>query len=150
MEETYKEQEYKRLKALVELRQEIAKKIYAAESLTEEEIKKQIPNASYEEISNALRNMLVLKLIKKEGFPVKYFLAEEIKEKLSVRSNTQNADNNKIRVSVIIESKSNDKERLEIAMSTILKNLKENPQLVVYESNLAEVVVHDDSFFNIH
>ncbi|MDD4147866.1 MAG: hypothetical protein PHO85_05035, partial [Candidatus Cloacimonetes bacterium] len=77
---------------------------------------------------------------------VKYFLAEEIKEKLSVRSNTQNADNNKIRVSVIIESKSNDKEKLELAMATIFKNLKENPQFVVYESSLAEIVVHDDLF----
>jgi len=146
MEETYKEQNFKKNKAIIELREEIAKQLYKNGTLTEEEIKKFIPNATYEEVSNSLRNMLQLKLIKKEGFPVKYLLSEEIKEKLSQRKNTRESDKNPIKVNVIIESKSNDKEKLRLGMESILKSLKEAKIYVIYDVKLADIVVHDDLF----
>ncbi len=142
---SFKEQEIKKQHDLLELRNLIAKSLSKGEK-TDEELKKEIPSASYEDILAVLKNMLSLKLIKKEGYPVKYSLSEEILKTLEKRKEMSENDKNIIRVSIIIESKSDDKTALREAMEKILSSLKKDETYFVYDSSLADIVVHDNLF----
>jgi hypothetical protein len=142
---SFREQETKKNYDLKNLRDLIAKSLNKS-SKTDEDLKKEFPNAGYEEILSVLKTMLSLKLIKKEGFPVKYYLSDEIKKTLERRKELSENDKNQIRVSIIIESKSDDKKTLRESMDKILKALKEDSVYFVYDSSLADIVVHDDLF----
>lgn len=126
--------------------QNLIGKHLADSSKTEDDLIRLIPNARYEQIVQALKNMLFLKLITKEGFPVKYSLSSEVKDKLTERKRLSENDKNTIKVAVIIESKSNDKLSLRKGMEQILESLKNDKEYLIYDSNLAEIVVHDDLF----
>jgi hypothetical protein len=126
--------------------QNLIGKHLADSSKTEDDLIRLIPNARYEQIVQALKNMLFLKLITKEGFPVKYSLSSEVKDKLTERKRLSENDKNTIKVAVIIESKSNDKLSLRKGMEQILESLKNDNEYLIYDSNLAEIVVHDDLF----
>lgn len=142
---SFKEQELKKQNDLLELRNLIAKSL-AKNAKTDQELKKEFPDAKYEEILEVLKKMLSLKLIKKEGYPIKYSLSEEILNTLEKRREVSENDTNKIRVSIIIESKANDKAALREAMEKILSSLKEDKVYVVYDDSLADIVLHDDLF----
>ncbi len=139
---SFKDEELKKNLSIIDLRNLIAKNLSTGDK-TEEDLKKLIPGATYEELVLALRNMLTLKLIKKEGFPIKYSLSLDIKEKLAKRKEISNTDQNPIKVSIIIESMASDKGALRNAMEEILERLKNDPSYKVYEANLAEVVVQE-------
>lgn len=126
--------------------QNLIGKHLADSSKTEDDLIRLIPNARYEQIVQALKNMLFLKLITKEGFPVKYSLSSEVKDKLTERKRLSENDKNTIKVAVIIKSKSNDKLSLRKGMEQILKSLKNDKEYLIYDSTLAEIVVHDDLF----
>ena len=126
--------------------QNLIGKHLADSSKTEDDLIRLIPNARYEQIVQALKNMLSLKLITKEGFPVKYSLSSEVKDKLTERKRLSENDKNTIKVAVIIESKSNDKLSLRKGMEQILESLKNDKEYLIYDSTLAEIVVHDDLF----
>ncbi len=126
--------------------QNLIGKHLADSSKTEDDLIRLIPNARYEQIVQALKNMLFLKLITKEGFPVKYSLSSEVRDKLTERKRLSENDKNTIKVAVIIESKSNDKLSLRKGMEQILESLKNDNEYFVYDSDLAEIVVHDDLF----
>lgn len=115
-------------------------------SKTEDDLISLIPNAKYEQIVQALKNMLFLKLITKEGFPVKYSLSPEVKEKLIERKKLSENDKNVLKLAVIIESKSNDKLDLRKGMEHILESLRNDGEYFLYDSSLADIVVHDDLF----
>lgn len=142
---SFDEQEIKKQHDLKNLRELIAKSLSKG-SKTDEDLKKEIPDAKYEEILSVLKNMLSLKLITKEGFPVKYSLSQDIIKTLEKRKELSATDKNPIRVSIIIESKSDSKSALREAMEKILTSLKEDKAYFVYDSSLAEIVVHDDLF----
>jgi hypothetical protein len=144
-DESYKNQELKKINNIKELKNEIARQLYKGIK-TEEDLKKAIPGASYNELSTALANMLKLKLIKKEGYPVKYSISDDIVKKLEQRKEISESDKNAIRVSIIIESKSDNKGKLREAMEGILNSLRNDERYVIYESTLADIIVHDDLF----
>ena len=139
---SFKDEELKKNLSIIDLRNLIAKNLSTGDK-TEEDLKKLIPGATYEELVLALRNMLTLKLIKKEGFPIKYSLSLDIKEKLAKRKEISNTDQNPIKVSIIIESMASDKGALREAMEEILERLKKDSNYKVYEASLAEVVVQE-------
>ncbi|MEI8364380.1 MAG: hypothetical protein WCF78_02900 [archaeon] len=139
---SFKDEELKKNLSIIDLRNLIAKNLSTGDK-TEEDLKKLIPGATYEELVLALRNMLTLKLIKKEGFPIKYSLSLDIKEKLAKRKEISNTDQNPIKVSIIIESMASDKGALRNAMEEILERLRKDPNYKVYEASLAEVVVQE-------
>jgi|GEM_PF-908999 len=139
---SFKDDELKKNISVMDLRNLIAKHLSTGDK-TEEELKKLIPGATYEELVLALRNMLTLKLIKKDGFPIKYSLSSDIKEKLARRKEISNTDQNPIKVSIMIESMANDKGALRNAMEQILERLKADITYKVYESSLAEVIVQE-------
>jgi len=139
---SFKEEELKKNLSIIDLRNLIAKNLSTGDK-TEEDLKKLIPGASYEELVLALRNMLTLKLIKKEGFPIKYSLSSDIKERLAKRKEISNTDQNPIRVSIIIESMASDKGVLREAMEQILVRLKADTNYKLYESSLADVIVQE-------
>jgi hypothetical protein len=139
---SFKDEELKKNLSIIDLRNLIAKNLSTGDK-TEEDLKKLIPGATYEELVLALRNMLTLKLIKKEGFPIKYSLSLDIQEKLSKRKEISNTDQNPIKVSIMIESMASDKGALRKAMEEILERLKNDPNYKVYEASLAEVVVQE-------
>ena len=142
---SFDEQEIKKQYDLKNLRDLIAKSL-SKNAKTDDDLKKEFPEAKYEEILAVLKNMLSLKLIKKEGFPVKYSLSDEISKTLEQRKELSNTDRNPIKVSIIIESKSDNKTVLREAMEKILSSLKEDKEYFVYDSSLAEIIVHDDLF----
>ncbi len=145
MSSTYEEEKQKEINNLDELKKIIAQKLSIREK-TEDELQKEIPNASYDLLSKALKNLLFLKLIKKQGYPVKYSLSEDLLNKLSKRKDLAANDKNLIRVSVLIESKSDNKTTLREGMEQIVKKLKEDKRFIIYDIDLAEIVVHDDLF----
>jgi len=142
---TFKEQEIKKQNDIKELRGLIAKSLSKG-AKTDQELKKELSNASYEEIINTLKHMLSLKLIKKDGFPVKYSLSDEIVNTLEKRKELSDKDLNPIRVSIIIESKANDKKALREAMEKIMDSLKKDEAYFVYDASLADIMVHEDLF----
>lgn len=142
---SFKEEEIKKQNNLIELRNLIAKSL-SKSAKTDTELKEEFPNASYEEILTVLKKMLSLKLIKKDGFPVKYSLSEEILKTLEKRKALSEDDQNIIRVAIIIESKSDDKSALREAMEKILTSLKSDENYVVYDAVIEDIVVHDDLF----
>lgn len=142
---TREEQELKQDVDQKALRDLIAKSLYKSEK-TDLELKKEITNVSYEKLMLALKNMLALKLIKKQGFPVKYSLSQEILDTLEKRKKLSENDKNVIKVEIIIESKADDKTALREMMEKLLKTLKEDESYLVYDANIAEIVVHDSLF----
>ncbi len=139
---SFKDDELKKNLSILDLRNLVAKNLSTGDK-TEDDLKKLIPGATYEQLVLALKNMLTLKLIKKEGFPIKYSLSSDIKERLLRRKDVSNTDSNPIRVSIMIESMANDKSALRTAMEQILERLKADTNYKIYESSLAEVVVHE-------
>ena len=73
-------------------------------------------------------------------------MSSEVKDKLTERKRLSENDKNTIKVAVIIESKSNDKLSLRKGMEQILESLKNDKEYLIYDSTLAEIVVHDDLF----
>jgi hypothetical protein len=126
--------------------QNLIGKALADSPKTEDDLIKIIPNAKYEQIVQALKNMLFLKLITKDGFPVKYSLSPEVKNKLIERKKLSENDKNVLKLAVIIESKSNDKLDLRKGMEHILESLRNDSEYFLYDSSLADIVVHDDLF----
>jgi len=145
MNNTYDDEKLKKANDLKNLKDVIAKELSKGPK-TEDALKKAIPNASYAEILNALKFLLQLKLIKKEGYPVTYSLSDEIKNKLKEREELRESDTNLLKAAIIIESKSDDKAKLSNFMETLFKNLKEDKAYRVYDASLEEIIVHDGLF----
>ncbi|MFA5745394.1 MAG: hypothetical protein WCX82_04385 [archaeon] len=141
----YESQKLKDYRDMIEL-QTIIGKYLSEGSRTEDDLIKLIPNAKYDQIVGILKNMLFLKLITKDGYPVKYSISKEISEKLIERKRISETDKNLIKIAVLIESKSNDKAELRKANDQIAASLKADEQYLVYDLNIAEIVLHDDLF----
>jgi len=141
---SYKDEELKKNLSVLELRNEIAKQLSTGPK-TDDELKKQIPGATYEEIVLALKNMLTLKLVNKDGYPVKYTLSKDILDKLKSRKEMSGTDSNPIRVSIIIESMASDKGALREGMQKIENLLKEDKSYFVYDCSLADIVIQEQT-----
>ncbi len=141
---SYKDEELKKSISVLELRNEIAKQLSTG-SKTDDELKKLIPGATYEDIVLALKNMLTLKLVNKDGYPVKYTLSKEIIDKLKSRKEISGSDLNPIRVSIIIESMASDKGALREGMEKIEKLLREDKSYFVYDITLAEIIIQEQT-----
>jgi hypothetical protein len=141
----YESQKLKENLELQEL-QTIIGKALSISSKTEDDLIKLIPNAKYEQIVQALKNMLFLKIITKEGFPVTYSLAPGVKDMLIEKKKISENDKNLLKVSLMIETKSNDKSELRKGMEQIMDSLKIDDQYLIYDISLADIVVHDDLF----
>ena len=141
---SYKDEELKKSLSVLELRNEIAKQLSTGNK-TDDELKKLIPGATYEEIVLALKNMLILKLVTKDGYPVKYSLSKDIIERLKTRREMSATDQNPIRVSIIIESMASDKGTLREGMEKIETLLKEDKMYFVYDVTLAEIIVQEQT-----
>lgn len=113
---------------------------------TEDDLLKVIPGAKYDELIKVLKNMLFLKLITKEGYPVVYSLSKEIQEGLTEKKKLSENDKNQLKVAVLIESKANDKGELRKAMEQIADALKKDENYYIYSLDIAEIILHDDLF----
>lgn len=145
MTNTYEEDKQKEINNLDDLKKVIAQRLSKGDK-TEDDLQKEIPNATYDLLSKALKELLFLKLIKKEGYPVKYALSEDLVKKLNTRKELAANDKNNIRVSILIESKADNKKGLREGMDQILTKLKADEKYVIYDLDIAEIVVHDDLF----
>jgi hypothetical protein len=141
----YNSSQLKEQRNLQELQGLIGKQLKEG-AKTEDELLSLIPGAKYDEIVKVLKSMLFLKLITKDGYPVKYSLSKEILNGISEKKAIAENDKNQLKVSILIESKSNDKGELRKAMDQISENLKKDEQYVVYSLNVAEIVLHEDLF----
>ncbi len=142
---SFVEKELKDKKELKDL-QDILVKHISDSPKTEDDLLKLVPNAKYDQILKILKSLLSLKLINKEGFPVKYSLSKEIKDKLDERKVISENDKNQLRAAILIESKSNDKGKLRSAMEEISNTLKNDKNYLVYDLEVAEIILHDDLF----
>ncbi len=145
MTNTYEEDKQKEINNIDDLKKVIAQRLSKGDK-TEDDLQKEIPNATYDLLSKALKELLFLKLIKKEGYPVKYALSEDLVKKLNTRKELAANDKNNIRVSILIESKADNKKGLREGMDQILTKLKADEKYVIYDLDIAEIVVHDDLF----
>ena len=147
-EEKQLDYESLKLKENLELQelQTIIGKALSESSMTEDDLIKLVPNAKYDQIVSALKNMLFLKVITKNGFPVTYSLASGVKEKLFEKKKLSENDKNLLKASVMIEAKSNDKSDLRKGMEQISAALKADEHYLIYDINLADIIVHDDLF----
>jgi hypothetical protein len=141
----YEEEQLKLRRNINDLQKEIAKAI-SKEAKSEDDLLKQFPNIKYDLLVQALKTMLSLKLIKKQGFPVKYSLSDEISKKIIERREISENDKNQMKISILIESKSDDKGKLRKAMEEISSKLKEDKTYLVYDLETAEILVQDDLF----
>jgi hypothetical protein len=127
---------------MADLQKEIAK-LLSKEAKTEDQLLEEL-HVSVDLLTKTLKVMLNLKLIKKEGYPARYSLSDKIVEKLLNRKELSDTDKNKIRASILIESKADDKGQLRKAMENILSKLKKDDHYLVYESSLAEILLDED------
>jgi len=141
----YESQKLKDYRDMIEL-QTIIGKYLSEGSKTEDDLIKLVPNAKYDQIVGVLKNMLFLKLITKDGYPVKYSISKEISEKLIERKRISESDKNLIKISVLIESKSNDKVSLRKTNEQIAESLRKDESYLVYDLSIAEIVLDGDLF----
>lgn len=135
----------KEQRAIMELQGIIGKQL-AIGPKTEDELMAAIPGAKYDEIIKVLKNMLFLKLITKDGYPVKYTLSKEVLAGMQEKKAISENDKNQIKVAILIESKANDKGDLRKAMEQISDSLKKDTAYTIYSLTVAEIVLHEDLF----
>jgi len=141
----YESSQLKEQREIMELQGLVGKQL-ATGPKTEEELMQAIPGAKYEEIVKVLKSMLFLKLITKDGYPVRYSLSSFVQQGIQDKKNILENDKNLIRVAILIESKANDKSELRKAMDTIADSLKKDENYYIYSLDIAEIILHDDLF----
>jgi len=141
----YESSQLKERVAIQELQTLVGKELKNG-SKTEDELLSAIPGAKYDELIKVLKNMLFLKLITKEGYPIKYSLSKEVQESLSEKKKIAETDKNQIKVAILIESKANDKGDLRKAMEQISSALKTDEVYTIYSLDIAEIILHEDLF----
>ncbi len=99
---------------------------------TFEELVKQL-NVSSNECSNALKKMLQLKVVEKQGFPTKYALKKDISKEVSRRQEIESKDENKVRLKIIIEGKALNENSLNKMLSQIIEALKKDSDFLLYD-----------------
>ncbi|MFH0905954.1 MAG: hypothetical protein V1824_01290 [archaeon] len=139
-----KDKELKEARDIMQLRGEIAKLIHR-EPKSEEELIKEL-KVDYNILIKTLKNMIFLKLIKKNGFPAKYSISDEIAKKLMERKEIFSNDKNAIRLNFLIESKSDNKAYLEKLNNTIVESLKKDERYTVYNITIAETTIVEGLF----
>lgn len=113
---------------------------------TEDDFLKAYPNIKYEDLIAVLKNMLFLKLITKEGYPITYSLSKEVLEQLEKKKRLREGDKNQLLVSILIESKSNNKGDLRKATEEIASALKKDADYHIHSIEIADIILHDDLF----
>ncbi len=141
----YESQKLKEKVAQAELQTIIGKALKSGPK-TEDELLQAIPDVKYDQLISALKSMLFLKLITKDGYPVKYSLSKEILDGLSSKKKLSEIDKNILKVAILIESKSNDKGDLRQSMEKIADALKNDKEYLIYSLDIADIVLHDELF----
>ncbi|HLC37013.1 MAG TPA: hypothetical protein VJK05_05410 [archaeon] len=115
------------------------------EAKTAPELNKQL-NIPYSQLMDELKGMLKLQVVSKEGFPTYFKLNKDITEKVIERRKIASDDSNKLRLNVIIEAKSIDKDLLQKQLERIIKALEEDKDFKVYDISQAEPAKDGDKY----
>ncbi|MDD3084200.1 MAG: hypothetical protein PHP82_04205, partial [Candidatus ainarchaeum sp.] len=115
------------------------------EPKTEEELNKQL-NIPYDRLTQELKIMLKLNLIKKQGYPTKYCLRQEIVDKIQERKKIAEKDAFKMRIRAIIEFKAIEKTLLKKHVKKIKEALEKEKDFTIYDIEEAEPIEEDELF----
>jgi hypothetical protein len=113
------------------------------EPKTEEELNKQL-NIPYDKLTLELKTMLKLDLIKKQGYPTRYCLKQEIIEKIEERKKIAEKDAFKIRIRAIIEFKAIEETLLKKHVKKIREAIEKEKDFTIYDIEEAEPIEEDD------
>ncbi|MCX8158232.1 MAG: hypothetical protein N3D73_01045 [Candidatus Diapherotrites archaeon] len=114
---------------------------------TAEELVKEL-GVSYDELIEELKQMLSLKLITASGHPLKYSIAKGIQEAIEKRNEIAEKDPYKIRLNIIIEAQSLDKDLLLREMKGIEEALRKEKDYNVYDSIVGEPIKRDNDYYS--
>lgn len=93
-----------------------------------------------------LQEMLKLGLASKEGYPTRYILSKEIKDKVGERKKLAEQDPHEIRLNIIIESRSTSKTMALESLKAIEKKLRDSGEFFVYDARHSEAVDEGEHF----
>jgi hypothetical protein len=113
------------------------------EPKTEEELNKQL-NIPYDKLTLELKTMLKLDLIKKQGYPTRYCLKQEIIEKIEERKKIAEKDAFKIRIRAIIEFKAIEETLLKKHVKKIREAIEKEKDFTIYDIEEAEPIEEDE------
>lgn len=115
------------------------------EAKSAEELHKQL-GIQYDRLNESLKEMLRLKLISKGGFPTKYTLNKEITSAVLKRKEISQHDKFKLRLRIVIEAQSVEKELLEKQLKKIEEAMRKEEIFTIYDCQLAKMVKHDENY----
>ncbi len=87
----------------------------------------------FDELNSQLKHMLKLELVKVEGYPQKYKLAESVSKGLARRREIAEKDPFDLRIKAVIEFKAVEEEFLEKHMKDIEGKLRKDPNYTIYD-----------------
>ncbi len=87
----------------------------------------------FDELNESLRQMLKLKLVKVDGYPQKYSLADSVVEGVRRRKEIAEKDPFELRLKATIEIKALEEQFLEKQMAEVEANLRKQKVLTIYD-----------------
>ncbi len=129
----------------------IASSLFASPK-TVDELNRQL-NIPFDKLNGQLKHMLKLGLVKVEGYPQKYALAEEVSKGLQRRKEIAEKDPFDLRIKAVIEFKAVEEAFLEKHMKDIGEKLKKNLNYTIYDIYKAKprkVGDHYSSYFEVN
>ncbi|MDD4251045.1 MAG: hypothetical protein PHX27_02530 [Candidatus ainarchaeum sp.] len=115
------------------------------EPKTEEELNKQL-NIPYDRLTSELKEMLKLGLIKKQGYPTRYQLKQDIIDKIQERKKIAEKDAFRIRIRAIIEFKAIEETLLKKHVKKIREAIEKEKDFTIYDIDEAEPIEDDDMY----
>ncbi len=113
---------------------------------TVDELRQQL-NIPLNELQTDLKELLRLDLLeKREGFPTRYALKNNIAEEVLRRKKLAEGDRNPFRVHAVIEGQAVDSEVLVKQLNRLADALKKDKDFLVYDLTIAPVLKQEDTY----
>jgi len=112
---------------------------------TLEELGKQL-NIPSDTLMGQIKEMLQLELLRKDGFPTRYYLNESVSQGVLKRKELEEIDSNKIRLRITIEVQAVEEELLKKQLEDIMVALKKERAFLIYDSRIGEPVKMEEHY----
>ncbi len=123
-----------------DLERKIGAALYKGEK-TPEELAEEL-NEDIRDVLDALKKLIKLKIVVKEGYPPKYRLADNIREAVSPKDFEPVEG---IRIYTVIEAQAIDEALVKKALEKIIRNLKKESGVHVISAEISKIAEDEDS-----
>lgn len=100
----------------------------------------------YSQLMNELKELLRLKLIKRQGYPTYYSLSDKIAGKVKERTLIKEKDPFSLRLKIIIEAKAIEEEFLKKQLSEIEEALRKEKPFTIYDIQQAPIIKEEEYY----